>query len=75
VFIPKYCEVGTGVSFDAGMSGGVTTRVAIARMAAERGESEEDMFFRGRGRRSKADGPLHGVMQIVQILQIYRLNL
>jgi hypothetical protein len=45
VFIPKYCEVGTGVSFDAGMSGGVTTRVAIARMAAERGESKEDMFF------------------------------
>jgi hypothetical protein len=44
-------------------------------MAAERGESEEDMFFRGRGRKSKADGPLHGVMQIVQILQIYRLNL
>ena len=27
------------------MSGGVTTRVAIARMAAERGEVEEDMFF------------------------------
>jgi hypothetical protein len=72
--MPKYCEVGTGVSFDAGMSGAVTTRVAIARMAAERGVSCVVLIFlvEGGGRERRRD--LRDVVHFVQILQIYRQN-